>query len=138
MAAKDFTLYKYDDTLPMVTLAKASATVIEPGDMVALSSGLAIKAVAASTAIGYTIAGAGDGETEIQIVGDPDALYLGTADANFAVTDRGIECDLVGTTTQLVDLGASTTDVFKVYPGTDDNQVAGATAVVVKINKPIN
>ena len=138
MAAKDFTLYKVADTTPMITLDKASATVIEAGDMVGLTNGLAVKAGAATSKIAYAPFGAGDGDTEIQVVADPNALYLGTADANFAVTDRGAEVDMVVTSsTQYVDIGASSTDVFLVYPGTDDNVATGATPVVVKINKPL-
>lgn len=119
------------------TLAKASATVIEDGDFVALASGLAIKAVAASTAIGYAVAGAGDGETEITVYTDPKIVFTGTADANFAVTNRGTEVDLVGTTTQLIDLGASATDVFKVEPGTNAGTVGAEENVLVTINKPL-
>lgn len=119
------------------TLEKASATVIEPGDFVALASGLAIKATAASTAIAYCAGGGVNGVTEIQVNVDPNLELVGTSDAAFAVTDRGIECDLVvNSTNQEIDLGASTTDVLKVLPGTDAGTV-GSTTVVVKVNKPI-
>ncbi len=120
-----------------LVLAKASATVIEAGDLVALSSWLAIKAVAASTAVAYTEAGAGDGETEITVSADPELILKGTADANFAATNRGTEVDIVGTTTLLIDLGASTTDVLKVLPSANAGTVGATTDVLVKINKTL-
>jgi hypothetical protein len=92
----------------------ASATVIEAGDMVALTSGLVTKAVAASTQIAFTEVGSADGETSITVVADDRVRYKGTGDAVFAKTQRGTEVDLVGTTTQLIDLGTSVTDVLKV------------------------
>ena len=131
----DFKIYSVPNDVVTKTLAKASATVIEAGDMVALSSGLAIKAVAASTALGFAVAGAGDGETEIVVISDPNVVFQGTADANFAVANRGTEVDLVGTTTQLIDLGTSTTDVFKVEPGSNAGTVGSTEGVLVRINK---
>lgn len=136
MAAKDFKIVSsYEGGIPMKTLEKASATVIEPGDMVALSSGLAIKAVAASAAVAYAPYGAAAGETTVQVVADPEAEYVGTADANFAVAQRGTEVDLVGTTNQLIDVGASTTDVFKISVGEDAGTVGSTANVRIKINK---
>ena len=115
----------------------ASATVIPAGSLVALSSGIAIKAVAGSTAIAFTEKGSADGETEMEVTVGNDFSLVGTADANFAVTDKGIECDLVGTTTLLIDLGESTTKVFKVGIGTDSGTAGSTADVEVKINKPL-
>ena len=120
-----------------LTLAKDSATVIEAWDLVALASGLAIKWVAASTALAYAEVGAGVGETEITVNADPELVLIGTADANFAATNRGTEVDLVGTTTQLIDLGASVTDVLKILPSIDAGTVGATTEVLVKINKSL-
>ena len=132
----DFKL-KDGEQFRQVRATKDTATVIEAGDLVAISSGLIIKAVAASTAVAFTRNGAPAGTTEIDVSTGNDFTLLGTSDANFAVTDKGIVCDLVGTTTLLIDLGTSSTDVFKV--GIDETSgTAGATTnVSVRINKPI-
>ena len=134
----DFKIHKSSGVNRTATLEKASATVIEAGDLVALVSGLAIKATAASTAIAYCEGGWADGETEIQVVVDATLEISGTADANFAVTNRGTEVDLVvNSTNQEIDLGASVTDVFKILPGTDAGTASSAENVRVTINKPL-
>ena len=133
----DFKIHSTGAANKTVVLAKASATVIEAWDLVALSSGLAIKGIAASTALAYTEAWAGDGETEITVIADPELVLSGTADANFAATMRGTEVDLVGTTTLLVDVGASTTDVLKILPSANAGTVGATTEVLVKINKSL-
>lgn len=134
----DFKIHNTGPTYRTQELEKASATVIEAGDLVTLDAGgLAIKAVAASTAIAFCPGGAGDWETTVDIAVDPELILSGTADANFAKANRGTEVDLVGTTTQLIDIGASTTDVLKVLPGTNAGTVGAATNVLVTINKPI-
>ena len=128
----------YNSGQPLKWLEKASATVIEPGDMVALSSWLAIKAVAGSTAIAYAPIGARDGETSIAILNDKEAEFYGTGDAVFAKTMRGAEVDLVvNSTAQQIDVGASTTDVFKISAGSDAGTVDSSDSIVVKINKPL-
>lgn len=126
----------YAKGAPLKTLAKASATVIEAGDMVELASGLAIKATATSAAIAFSPSGAPAGVTTVQVLNDPDAEFLGTADANFAVANRGTEVDLVvNTNAQEIDVGASTTDVLKVDVSKDAGTVGAKTNVVVRINK---
>lgn len=135
--AKDFKLISsYVGGMPMKTLAKASATVIEAGDMVAIDTGLAIKATEASTSLAYSPTGAAAWATTVQILNDKDAEFTGTADANFAAANRGAEVDLViSGSTQEIDLGTSTTDVFKVSVGTDAGTVGAKTNVKVRINK---
>ena len=137
MAAKDFTLFSvYAGWAPTKKLAKASSTVIRPWTMVALSSGLAIEATAASAAIAYCEHWAAAGSTELLVINDPNAEYIGTADANFAVTQRATEVDLVvNSGVQEIDVGASSTDVFKVSMGTDAGTVGSEENVKVKINK---
>jgi len=118
-------------------ISVASATVIPAGSLVALTSGVATKAVAASTALAFTAAGSADGETEMTVTVGNDFTLVGTGDAAFAVTMKGAVCDLVGTTTLLIDVGTSSTDVFKIGIGTDSG-VAGSTSnIEVKINKPL-
>jgi hypothetical protein len=135
--AKDFKIVGGLDGVPTVKATIASATVIEPGDLVTLDTGLIIKAVAASAAIAYAPNGSADGETEIDVTVGNDFLLEGTADDDFAVTDKGIECDLVGTTNLLIDLGASSTDVLKVDISQNAGTVDSADNVRVKINKPL-
>jgi hypothetical protein len=137
MAVKDFKLVTvYNSGEPMKTLAKASATVIEAGDMVALSSGLAIKAVAGSAKIAYSPYGAPAGATTVQILNDPEAEFVGTGDANFAVAQRGTEVDLVtNSNAQQIDVGSSTTDVFVISVGDDAGVVDSAANIKVRINK---
>lgn len=126
----------YTKGAPMKTLVKASATVIEAGDMVELASGLAIKATATGTSLAWSPSGAPAGVTTVQVLNDPKAEFTGTADAVFAVTQRGTEVDLVvNTGAQQIDVGASTTDVLKVDVSDDAGTVGSASNVTVRINK---
>ena len=123
--------------VPTVLATIASATVIEAGDMVTLDDGLIVKAGAASAAIAYAPNGSADGETKIEVTVGNDFLLEGTADANFAVTQKGTEVDLVGTTTLLIDVGESATDVLKVDISENAGTVGSVDNVRVKINKPL-
>ena len=129
---------KTNEILRTVPCPIESATVVEAGDLVALSSGYIIKATAGSAAVAYAPAGSARGETTIQVTVGNDFTLKGTADANAAITDKGGEVDLVVTDgVQLIDLGESTTDVLKVAIA-EDSLTAGSTAdVEVRINKPI-
>jgi len=121
-----------------VLATKDSATVIEAGDLVALSSGLIIKAVDGSTAIAYAPKGAAAGETEVEVTVGNDFELEGTASGNFAVTDKGAEVDLVvESTVQHINLEASSTDVFKVAIDKNAGTAGSASSVIVKINKPL-
>ena len=114
----------------------ASATVIEAGDIVTLTSGLIVKAGAASATIGYCPKGSANGETQVAVsVGNIE--LEGTADAVFAVTQKGTEVDIAGTTTLLIDVGASSTDVFKVDFSENAGTVGSTEGVRVRINKPL-
>lgn len=112
----------------------ASATVVEAGDMVAVSAGLIIKAVAGSAEIAFAPQGSEDGETTIE-VSKGYVEFVGTGDANFAANMKGTEVDLVGD--QLIDVGASATDVFKVAVDTEAGTVGSTADIKVFINKPI-
>jgi len=121
----------------LVRATIATATVIEAGDLVAISSGLIIKAVAGSTAIGWCPDGhAASSGTVCEVTVGNDFTLKGTMDAAFAVTYKGGEYD-IETTTQLIDLDASTTDVLKVGIGEDTGVVGAEENVVVRINKPL-
>lgn len=134
----DFKVHNSGGVNRTKTFLKASATVIEAGDFIALTSGLVVKASATSAAIAYCEGGAPAWVTEIQVNVDPNLELSGTADANFAATNRGAEVDLVVSSgAQLIDIGASTTDVLKILPSADAGTVGSTTNVVVKINKPV-
>ena len=120
-----------------VLATKDTATVIEAGDLVALSSGVLIKAVAGSAAIAYAPKGAPAGVTEVEVTVGNDFELVGTNENVFAVTMKGAEVDLVGTTTLLINDDASSTDVFKVAIDKDAGTVGSTASVVVKINKPL-
>lgn len=133
----DFKVVGGNDGLETTLATIASATVIEAGDLVALSSGLIVKAGAASAAIAYAPYGSADGETKIEISKGNDFMLEGTADANFAVTNKGITCDVAGTTNLLIDLGASETDVLKVDVSENAGTAGSTSSVRVKIAKPL-
>jgi len=115
----------------------ASATVIPAGALVALSSALIIKGVAASTALAWAPNGSADGETEIEVTVGNDFTLKGTGDAVFADAMKGTEVDIVGTSAVQIDVGASATDVLKVGIGEDAGVVGSASDIEVRINKPL-
>lgn len=134
--AKIFRIYNTDISHNTKVLEKASATVIAEGSLVALDAGgLAIAAVAASTAVGYCETGGADGVTEIIVVTDDRLILSGTADAVFAKANRWTEVDI--TAAQLIDLGTSVTDVLKVLPSLDAGTVGSIEKVKVRINKSL-
>jgi len=134
MAAK----YKVRDSEMLRTIIApiATDTVIEAGDLVTVSSGLIIKAVAASTTLAFSpkahVANSG---TEIEVTVGNDFTLTGTMDVNFAAAYRGGEYD-INAITQTIDQGASVTKVLKVSIGADAGTVGTATGVNVRINKP--
>lgn len=111
---------------------KASATVIPAGSLVAIDTGLIIPAVAASTKVAFCPAGGVDGETTCEVTLGCDFTLVGTADANFAVSQKGTEVDI--TDAQLIDVGSSATDVLLVDISENAGTVGATTNVTVKIN----
>jgi len=117
--------------------AIATATAIEAGDLVAIASGLIIKAVAASTAVSYCPDGhAANSGTSVEVSVGNDFTMVGTGDAAFAVTQKGTEVDITDTT-QYVDVGSSSTDVLKISIGEDAGVATVAAGITVRINKPL-
>lgn len=118
-----------------VVAKKALATVIEAGDFVGITSGLIVKAGAATAKIAYCPNGADGTTTDVEVTVGCDFTLTGTADANFAITDKGAEVDLVvNSTNQQVDLGSSSTDVLLVSIAQDAGTVGSASNVEVRIN----
>jgi len=112
-----------------------SAQTISAGDVVTLDTGLIIAAVAASTAIAWAPNGCTATDTTIDVTVGTDFTLKGTADANFAVTQKGTEVDI--TDAQLIDVGTSSTDVLKVGISQNAGTVDATTDVEVRINKPL-
>jgi hypothetical protein len=119
------------------SVPKDPATVLKQGDLITVDNNkLAIRAVAASATLAYVLADAPVGAESVAVNSNPFTQYVMQADQNSVATDRGNEVDLVEDVdgNQLVDLGASTTDVFKVMNTVDGVEV-GTRTVIVKINK---
>jgi len=138
MAAGKYKL-KDGEKVRMTRCEIAHDTVIEAGDLVAMSSGYIIKAVAGSAAIAWCKDGhehTTTTNTSCEVTVGNDFTLLGTMDANFAVAYKGGEYD-IETTTQVIDLDASSTDVLKVGIGIDAGVVGAEENVTVRINKPI-
>ncbi len=137
----NFVPLKRAKDVPMWVLSKENATVnIEAGDFCTIdpSTGLAIRATATSTQLAYVYAVDNEKNTVLVEAGS-DVVYEGTADANFAIINTNTEVDLAidGGGNQLIDLGASTTDVLKVVATKDAGTVGSTKKVLVKINKPL-
>ena len=115
----------------------ASATVIEKWDLIALTSGLATKAVAVSTAIAYAIWKSDVWDTKILVSVEPELVLEWTWSAAFAAAMKGTEVDITGTTTQLIDVWTSVTKVLKILPSEDAGTVWDTEKIRVKINKPL-
>ena len=113
-----------------------TATVVAAGDLVAIDTGLIIKAVAASAAIAWCPKGSATGDTTCEVTIGNDFTLKGTLDAVFAVTYKGGEYDIEDTT-QLIDLDASATDVLKIDTSENAGTVGSTDEVRVRINKPI-
>lgn len=92
------------------------ATAIAVGDLLVLEAdGYVAKAGAADTSLIGVAAQASVNDTEgeeILVCDDPHAWLVGTADAAVSQTLRGQTCDI--TAAQLVDIGATSTNVLKI------------------------
>ena len=129
---------KNAEKLRTVIAGVPSSTVIEAGDLVSKgSNGLITKATNASVALAYAITGSPSGSEVIEITVGNDFTLYGTADANFAISNRGTNADLVDNTNQLIDLGTHSTNVLKVSISTDAGTVGSTSDVEVRIDKPI-
>lgn len=124
------------EVVRMTRAVKASATVIEAGDLVAIETGLIIKGVAASTKLAWCPNGGANGETVVEVSVGNDFTLLTTGDAVFAVAYKGGEYD-INDTTQTIDWAASTTDVLTIDMSEDAGVVGSASDITVRINKPI-
>lgn len=116
-------------------------TVIEEGDLVALSSGKIIKATATSEKVARAqeAHASGDG-TKIEVTRGEIDLIMDAEDA-FAVSQRGGEYDLAvdgSSGKQTIDQSNNTYKVLMVDSSQDAGTVGSTDNVKVKINKPID
>lgn len=136
--AKDFEIKQQGPGFRTRVAEIASATVIEPGDLVTMTSNLIVKADANSTALAYAINGSAAGETSIEITEGNDFTLVGTGDDVYSENYRGDLVDLVvDNGTQKIDVGESSTDVFQIIGAEDSGVVGSASGIEVRINKPL-
>ena len=136
--AKDFEIKQQGPGFRTRVAEIASATVIEPGDLVTMTSNLIVKADANSTALAYAINGSAAGETSIEITEGNDFTLVGTGDEVYSEDYRGDLVDLVvDNGTQQIDVGASVKDVFQIIGAEDSGTVGSASDIEVRINKPL-
>ncbi len=97
-------------------LEKASATVLEEGQMCVLDAGkLAVEAGSDPAACAYVAATAKAGETKVAVLNSPLVRFSGKADTNFAKTMRGKEVALVVTVgVHMVDPGTAGNGTLKI------------------------
>ncbi len=136
--AKDFEIKQQGPGFRTRVAEIASATVIEPGDLVTMTSNLIVKADENSTALAYAINGSAAGETSIEITEGNDFTLVGTGDEVYSEDYRGDLVDLVvDNGTQQIDVGASAKDVFQIIGAEDSGTVGSASGIEVRINKPL-
>jgi hypothetical protein len=127
------------EKLRTVFAKKGSSTVIEAGDLVALSSGLIVKAGAASAAIAFAPNGAADGETVCEVTVGNDFLLMGMkdSDAVFAQSQCGALCDVAGTTNLIIDNDTQATNVLRLSIDDTHGTVGSKVGLVAKIALPL-
>jgi len=134
----DFKVVGGNDGLETTLATIATATVIEAGDLVVLASGLIVKAGSTAASLAFAPYGSADGETKIEISKGNDFMLEGTGDGVFAVTYKGTEVDLSGSTNLTIDVtGGTTYKVLKIDASENAGTVDSADNIRVKINKPL-
>jgi len=136
--AKDFEIKQQGPGFRTRVAEIASATVIEPGDLVTMTSNLIVKADENSGALAYAINGSAAGETSIEITEGNDFTLVGTGDDVYSEDYRGDLVDLVmATNDQRIDVGTSSKKVLQIIGAEDSGVVDSASNIEVRINKPI-
>lgn len=136
--AKDFEIKQQGPGFRTRVAEIASATVIEPGDLVTMTSNLIVKADENSAALAYAINGSAAGETSIEITEGNDFTLVGTGDDVYSEDYRGDLVDLVvDNGTQQIDVGTGSKKVFQIIGAEDSGVVGSASNIEVRINKPI-
>lgn len=136
--AKDFEIKQQGPGFRTRVAEIASETVIEPGDLVTMTSNLIVKADENSTALAYAINGSAAGETSIEVTEGNDFTLVGTGDAVYSEDYRGDLVDLVmSTNDQQIDVATGSTKVFQIIGAEDSGTVGSASNIEVRINKPL-
>lgn len=116
---------------------KAEATEIDAGDLVAITDGLIVKAAHTSDAVALAPYGAGDDTTEIEVTIGNDFILSGTAEANFAVDQKGTAAGIIETTQTIDEADTESKGVLTIDVSKDAGTVDSKDDVRVKIEKPI-
>ena len=140
MANPNFTV-KQGVILETRLAEKASATVINPGDLVSVDSGGLIIQKVTSAAAGRTafcLNGAAAGTTIAEVTQGNNFSLIGTASGNLAKANRGLAYDVTNSTgTQTINLSSTTYGDLRVSPFSDGGTVGATTGVEVSIVNPI-
>jgi len=135
--AKDFEIKQQGATFRTRKAEKASATVIEAGDLVTLTSNLIVKAGAGSTLLAFCPNGGADGETSIEVTEGNDFTLTGTGDGVWSEDYRGDAAGISGTTDLLVDVTGASTNVIRLGVAEDAGTVGSTADIEFKIILPI-
>jgi hypothetical protein len=137
--AKDFELAKVNQGgLETIIATKESATVIEAGDLVALSSNYIIKATAASSKIAYCPNGAAAGTTDVEVTVGNNFTLRGTGQQVFSADYKGDTCDMVVSgSKQYIDDDTSSTNVFQISIDKNAGVVGSADNIECRIILPL-
>lgn len=135
--AKDFKIKQQGVGFKTRGAEIASATVIEAGDLVELSSNLIIKADTDSTKVAYAVNGSADGETTIEVTQGTDFTLVGTGDAVWAESYRGTAAGIVGTTNLLIDVTGASSGIIELGVAEDSGVIGSTDNIEFKIVKPI-
>jgi len=118
----------------------ATATVIEIGDLVAISAGLIIKATATSTKVAMALQASASGDVKIEVTRGRAEILMDSSDA-FAVTHKGGEYDIAvsgSTGKQTVNQSGTSYKVIMIDPSQDAGIVDATTNIKCIINRPID
>lgn len=125
---------KSGDKIRQRKAVKASGTVIAPGDLVTLASGLIVKAGATDTAIALCQNGAASGVTDVEVTEGNDFTMVGPSTNVFAVAQRGVSYDIDAA--QKINSSGTTYKVLKMGISADSGTVGGSV-VEAKIALPL-
>lgn len=136
--AKDFKIKQQGPNYQVRVCDIESATVIEPGDLVAMESNYIVKADADNAAIAYCPNGSASGETTVVVTVGNDFTLVGTGDEVFSDDYKGDLVDVVmDSTTQKIDVTTGSKNVLQIQGADDSGVVDSASNIEVRINKPI-
>jgi len=135
--AKDFEIKQQGTGFKTRLCEIASATVLEAGDLVTLTSNLIVKAGAGSALLAYCPKGSADGETTVEITEGNDFTLVGTGDGVWSEDYRGDSAGISGTTDLLVDVTGASTNVIRLEAAEDSGTVDSTSKIEFRIILPI-